>query len=122
MNNLNSIKQFKYFSFSEFQCKCCYKNNTSITLITKLDRARQISGIPFSISSGFRCVKHNSASGGSENSSHLKGLAADILIPDNCSRLYIILGLIIAGFTRIGVYNSYIHADIDSYKPTGIWL
>jgi len=41
--------------------------------------------------------------GGVKNSAHLKGLAADIAVPDNVARLNILRGLIIAGFRRIGI-------------------
>lgn len=113
---------YKYFKLVEFECRCCKKNLIVEELVAKLDKAREISGVPFSITSGFRCEKHNEAIGGSENSSHLKGLAADIYTRNHKMRLKIIGGLIKAGFRRIGIAKSYIHVDIERGKSNCLWL
>lgn len=88
-----------------------------------IDTARSIAGIPFSVNSGFRCREHNKAVGGVPNSQHLYGKAGDIHVADKASRFIILNALLAAGFKRIGIYNSFIHAD-NGYK-TGepvIWL
>ena len=46
-----------------------------------LERVRAILNSPLRITSGYRCPKLNSAVGGSKNSAHLKGLAADFVCP-----------------------------------------
>ena len=90
--------------------------------LKKLDEARRIADIPFVINSGFRTVRRNKDVGGKSDSSHLKGLAVDINCTDSRSRYYMITALISAGFTRIGIGDSFIHVDDDKEKsPDVIW-
>jgi len=106
-----------YFELGEFACKCkCGLNNTKPGLILKLNEARSIAGIPFKITSGSRCGSHNQAVGGSQSSSHLYGTAVDISCAKPSDRYKIVTALLEAGFTRIGVANSFIHVDIDDKK------
>ena len=52
----------RYFKPSEFICKCGCGAGTEEMLrdfMIRLENAREIAGIPFRISSGFRCAKHN---------------------------------------------------------------
>jgi len=113
----------KYFSKKELECPCCGKCEMDDNFLLMLDRAREYAGIPFVISSGFRCEKHNREVGGSPTSSHLKGKAVDI-VADNSRRRYIILkALMKVGFTRIGIGKNFIHVDNDESKVQGvIWL
>ena len=115
-------KDIKHFSKSEFKCPCCSKAVVSRKLVFMLDLARDIAGVPFKISSGYRCKKHNLEVGGVKDSAHLKGLAVDIEVPDNVSRLKILRALVIVGFNRIGISKGFIHVDIDKSKPNNIWL
>tara|TARA_R110000744_G_C19079629_1_gene531125 strand:+ start:274 stop:630 length:357 start_codon:yes stop_codon:yes gene_type:complete len=91
--------------------------------LEKLQRAREITDIPFKINSGYRTIEHNSTLENSKpNSSHLKGLAVDISCTDSRSRFFIVTSLLEAGFTRIGVGSSFIHVDADLEKsPNVIW-
>jgi len=84
--------------------------------LTMLDNARDIAGVPFRINSGYRCEDHNIAVGGSKTSSHLKGMAADIETPNDYYRFRIRLGLLKAGFTRLGTGSNFIHVDNDPNK------
>ena len=74
------------------------------------------------ISSGFRSEETNKRVGGVPNSSHLKGCAADIVCKDSGTRQKIVNGLIQAGFTRIGIADTFIHCDTDKDKNDAIWL
>ena len=113
----------KYFKIQEFVCKCgCKQAPMNKELLERLDRARELAGIPFKINSGFRCIGHNKAVGGSKNSSHLKGIAVDIACTNDGTRWILIKALIDAGFTRIGVAKSFIHVDIDKDKNSAIWF
>ena len=94
--------------------------NVSILLLSMLDKARYIAGIPFVINSAYRTKEHNLKIGGKPNSSHLKGLAVDISCKDSRSRFIIINALIKAGFNRIGVAKTFIHADIDKSKSNNV--
>jgi len=95
--------------------------NMDSDFMDKLQKARKIAKIPFKISSGYRSDAHNKAVGGVENSSHLKGLAADIVVNNGHERLFIVLALLEAGFRRIGVAKTFIHVDSDSDKPNSMW-
>lgn len=107
-----------YFQASEFDCRCgCGLNNARGDLMNKLNHARDIAGIPFGISSGSRCEKNNRLSEGAPDSAHLDGWAADIKCVSSMPRYKILTSLITAGFTRIGISKSFIHADCDPDKP-----
>ena len=112
--------ELKYFHFneSEFMCKCgCRGNNIHHELMQKIDVARGHAGVPFKITSGYRCPRHNKKIGGVDDSAHVMGYAADIAVGDSHQAFCIMDGLIRAGFNRIGVYDTFIHADCDPTKP-----
>lgn len=114
---------WKHFSPNEFKCPCCGIQIMDEEFISKLDRARTYADVPFVITSGYRCLDHNKAVGGSCASSHLRGLAADISAHDGHSKYAILAGLIKAGITRIGLGRDFIHADVDPDKiPYILWL
>ena len=48
-------------------------------------------------------------------------MAVDIACDDSVTRQKIVSGLIKAGFTRIGISKTFIHADND-LKTDAIWL
>lgn len=113
----------RYFSIVEFECPDCGRADMDETFLEMLDRARGIAQIPFYITSGFRCKKHNEEIGGKPDSAHLRGLAADIAVKDSRSRFKIVEALIRAGFKRIGIAKDFIHVDADMTKPDKvIWL
>jgi len=93
-----------------------------------LDDARAWSGIPYRITSGFRTRAYNEslirrAYSASRNSSHLKGLAADIAAVNSEARMRIVAGLLAAGFTRIGIGKTFVHVDCDPDKHNGVmWV
>lgn len=96
-----------------------------MAFVETLDEARSVAGIPFRITSGFRTVewnKHLLEQGlpASRNSSHLLGLAADIAVKDSRSRFLIIDALLEVGITRIGVADSFVHCDVDPFKPQNV--
>ena len=50
-------------------------------LANRLQVIRDLLGKPIIINSGYRSPQHNTAIGGTSNSFHMKGMAADIVIP-----------------------------------------
>ena len=71
----------KDFNRYEFSCQCgCGFNTVDVELIIVVQDVRDYFGQPVRINSGCRCPKHNAAIGGSKNSQHLFGKAADIVV------------------------------------------
>ena len=105
------------FSIDEFKCPCCGQVEMQDSFLKLIDIARTTAGVPFVITSGYRCEKHNKDVGGKTDSAHTKGYAADIKCVDSSSRFKIINALIKVGFKRIGIADSFIHCDNDPSLP-----
>jgi len=58
--------------------------------------------------------------GGTENSSHLRGFAADIHATSSADRFKILSALIEVGFNRIGIAKTFIHVDADPIKTKDV--
>ena len=56
--------------------------NIETVLAPGLQRIRDLLGVPIMISSGYRSAALNAAVGGSRNSAHMRGLAADFTAPE----------------------------------------
>ena len=110
---------FRYFTWSEFDQPNLAGSGArymSADFIHKLDSIREDVGFPMVISSGYRSPEHNAQVGGVANSSHIKGLAADIIAPTDDMKYEIAQSAIRNGITRIGWGNSFIHLDVDKDK------
>ncbi len=115
----------KFFKLKEFDSPDLKGSGKLMdeTFLAMLEDARNIANIPFKINSGFRTIEHNKKVGGVKSSSHLRGLASDISCIDGTSRFIILNALQQAGFNRIGISKSFIHCDIDMFKPKNvIWI
>ena len=124
MNKVN-WQQFEHFSEDEFKCPCCGMCNVSIHFLCTLVEAREIAGMPFVITSGCRCKKHNEEIGGAEKSAHLCSkhipcTACDIYTNTDRKRFIIVRALQEAGFTHIGIGKDFVHVDNDRRKA--MWL
>lgn len=118
----------KYFDIQEFNDPTIPNSgiNMDSTFLEMLNNARHTAGIPFKITSGYRSITHNKEVGGVQNSSHLCGKACDIAVGSGSERYIILNALIQAGFRRLGVAKTFIHADNDSIeqngtKPNSVW-
>lgn len=113
----------KYFTLDEFDCPSLPNSgkNMDSSFLAKLEQAREIAGIPFKITSGYRTKAHNEEVGGVPNSSHLIGVASDIAVSSGSERYTILNALIKAGFKRIGVAKTFIHCDTDPNKSNSVW-
>ena len=113
----------KYFKAREFKCPDGTERCMAPEFLSQLDAAREFAGVPFKLTSAFRTPEYNESVGGSENSSHLRGVAVDIAASDSRTRFRIVFGLVKAGFTRIGVGEDFIHVDMDTSKDQEVmWL
>ena len=115
------MKITENFDSDEFKCKCG-KCDSEIDhkFVEKLQLARSIAKVPFTILSGCRCKEHNKNVGGKPNSAHTRLLAADIELSSRTK--YIVLdALKKAGFIRIGVADGFVHCDTDKTLPQVEW-
>jgi len=93
-----------------------------------LDRARHASGVPYRITSGFRTQEYHDdltkrGYPTAKNSSHLRGLAADIQTNNSRERYLILRGLFSVGLNRVGIGRTFIHVDNDTEKTEDLtWV
>lgn len=117
MGKVLDWSKYPNFKKTEFDCKCgCGYNVATDELLSKLQAARTLSGAPFVITSGCRCIAHNRAVSGVDSSSHVLGYAADIAVDTDALRFALVDALLHAGFSRLGIAKGYVHADVDSTK------
>jgi uncharacterized protein YcbK (DUF882 family) len=104
----------------ELECKCGCGMTVKSDFRERLNEARQLAGVSFSINSGARCLTHNRKIGSKDSSSHTQGLAADIAYSDALHLTRIVHALSRVGFTRIGTNEKkkFIHVDLDKAKPS----
>jgi len=84
-------------------------------LAAKLEEVRkELGNKPIIVTSGYRTPEHNRKVGGEKNSFHMRGLAADIVVPGmSPAKVQTILHDWSGG---LGSYDSFTHIDIRSYK------
>ena len=114
----------KYFNYSEFDSPDVPGSGQMMDkdFLNLLDLAREKFDKPIRINSGFRSEQHNKKVGGTESSSHLKGLAVDIACKKSRDRFELINIFLDLGINRIGIANNFIHIDVDPNKsPNVIW-
>ena len=123
----NVKMSLKYFRYEEFDSPDLPGSgiNMSRDTLEMLDVARGIAKIPFKINSGFRTMAQNrkiyERMGKKPiRSAHLEGKAVDIAITTSRERFKILSALLEAGFTRIGISESFIHADNSETKSSHV--
>ncbi|NRA93754.1 MAG: DUF882 domain-containing protein [Psychroserpens sp.] len=114
------------FNLSEFQSKDGSPMPSNVLanvreLANALQTIRASIGVPLNINSAYRSPEHNKRVGGSPNSQHLLGKAADLsnskLPPAQLAE--VIEELISRGYIPeggIGIYNTFVHYDIRGTK------
>lgn len=100
----------------------CSSGDMSSELISRLEYARALCGFAFRINSAYRSFDYEQSKGRTGSSSHCKGVAVDLACYDPSRRYILVQNLLRAGFTRLGIGDTYIHADIDQDKPACIWI
>lgn len=118
------------FSAWEFECNChdpeCEAKDPARVPIEEVERLQRVRDRlplwPFTINSGIRCVAWNIHEGGEEDSAHLR-FAADIKCHNNEFRCELIIAALAEGYTRIGIYPTFIHLDHDPLRLANrIWV
>ena len=105
-----SVWRWKNFTAKEIACKGYDSIVINEHALDILQKAREDAGVPFVINSGYRSILHNNAIGGVAGSRHLNGSAFDVST-NGQSANHILEALMAAGFTGIGLYDTFIHAD-----------
>lgn len=108
----------KNFSRSEFACRCgCGFDTVDAELIEVLQSVRDYFDAPVTPESGCRCERHNIAVGGSQNSLHKIGRAADIKVAGvEPAEVQDYLETIMSA-GGIGRYKTFTHVDTRSNGP-----
>ena len=121
---LLNFKPKNYFTEEELACKCgCGGGWFNHEALDKFNIARYIANIPFDPSSAIRCFAYNKTVKGVKDSTHMYGVAMDLTVTNSTDRFKIIFALLLAGFTRIGIAKTFVHADNSDKKSSGvIWL
>ena len=101
----------KHFNRAEFACKDgCGFDTVDAELLAKLEEIREHFDQPVIINSACRCHDHNAVIGGTENSQHLIGRAADIVVKNTPVEVVREFAEQI-GIGGMGEYNTFVHID-----------
>ena len=107
-----------HFHSREFNCPCCDKERMDKDFIETLEACRILAGVPFVITSGYRCEEHNEKIGGHPSSAHSKGLAVDISYKNGACGRKIVDAASKCNFEGIEVGTRHIHLD-DTCRSHG---
>jgi uncharacterized protein YcbK (DUF882 family) len=112
---------WKYFTKDEMQCSCCGECKMDEHFMEMLDSLRRGVGKPLTVTSGYRCPKHDAEIGGGGN--HTQGRAVDLRCGSSDLRYAILRLAIELGFRRIGIAKTFLHLDLVFDKPERVaWL
>jgi uncharacterized protein YcbK (DUF882 family) len=123
-HEVNEIQLTENFKLSEFNCKCNGRTAADCgnavkvhpELIRRLQKIRDEAGAPVNISSAFRCPNHNKRVGGSENSYHMRGMAADFTIKGKSIAYTRQLAEKYFPDGGVGYYSTFTHVDVRGVK------
>jgi len=102
-----------------------------IRVIDAFQYLRDLSGVPWEITSSYRVIAHNRAIGSQDTSMHVKRQAADgepkedkenvlaYIVEDIASKGVIYAGLRARGINGIGIYDNFIH--LDTRENFAVW-
>jgi uncharacterized protein YcbK (DUF882 family) len=107
---MTTSRHFKEIEFNRCSPACSLQDMKQTTM-NRFDTARELAGIPLVINSAYRSPEWDRARGRSGTGAHTLGRAIDIRCNTDRNRFKIIAALLRAGFTRIGIAKTYIHAD-----------
>lgn len=127
----------KYFTYKEFECNCCNKQEMKKQFLLFLDELRARCSFPFRVNSGWRCENKQKEltrlgyKTAKKRSPHLDGYAADIHISDSLKRALFVGHAIELTQEldlpfRIGIAGAdkgnFIHIDVAPKSNPRIWI
>jgi uncharacterized protein YcbK (DUF882 family) len=119
----------KDFNRSEYACKCgCGFDAISPNLTHIVQKIRDALGAPIHINSGCRCEERNKAAGGVPNSTHLKGVAADLWSRRGSQGLFEVIKTLHAQgkiknlrYCKRYIAKNFVHIDCGPVRKRGIF-
>lgn len=111
----------KHFNTIEFQCQCknsdCVDQQIAQDLIDKLNAVREELKAPLTVTSAYRCLKHQeslrkSVPGAAKTSQHTDGNAVDVKAVD----MNLLYGILEKHFMAIGIAKNFYHVDLRRDK------
>ena len=118
-----AVKLSKNFNSTEFDCHgkgCCNTTLINETLVEYVQKIRDHFDKPITISSGYRCAKHNKNVGGATGSRHAKGDAADIVVKDvapaEVAKYAESIGILGVGLDETDKDGHFVHIDTRTTK------
>jgi len=124
------VTNWEYFTEEEMACKGTGECHMDEEFMARLTRLREDYGKPMIVSSGYRDIAYNTTIGGSPNSAHIYGRAADIIVGGHDAfrlmRLAIIHEFTGIGVSQRGMYERrFLHLDTmedgDHHPRPWIW-
>ena len=107
----------KYFKASEFMCKDKSEGIlVCVELLDILDKIREHFNAPLIINSGYRTPSWNVKVGGTPNSYHCKGMAADIVVKGHSSQEVAKYANSVMEQGGIIRYTNFTHIDVRDKK------
>lgn len=123
------IKGLKYFS--RLNDKNIDFDKVEIDSLVRLDHARDIAGVPFTVTSNYRTPEHSIEVGGLQADAHTENpcSAYDLSCKradgswDSQAAFKIVRALLFSGFHRVGVGKGHVHCDMSKTLPPNVfWL
>ena len=112
----------KYFKEAEFK-RCtpsCSLQDMDQEFMNKLDKMREIAGIPMVMNSAYRSPAWEKAHGRSGEGDHPQRCGGDIKCLSGVTRMKLVKAALSAGFRRIGIGKSYIHVGCGKNLPQDV--
>jgi zinc D-Ala-D-Ala carboxypeptidase len=112
----------KNFSAKELACPCCGVMGVKKTSADRLQKLREKFGKSISLTSAYRCAKHNKAVGGAPQSFHMQGMAFDIPCTNPRERHDIVILAAECGFRGFEISPKHVHIDDGPRdEPVILW-
>ena len=121
--SINDFQISRNFNLREFISSDTDEVKIDYRLVVICERLRRELETPITITSGYRTKTHNKEVGGSKDSFHMQGLAADMIAKGVSLRKLFIKATKIKGVGGLGWYqDSHIHIDLRKNRVYWIKL